>query len=285
MQYMGTEMSDAISVSAIYTVLRPDLTSHYPGRGEAHPFPEIIFLERGRHCLRIDGVDYTLGAGQMLIYAPNSYHESGGIRPVLAEAAILTFDATSDFLPSLYNRVLTLTQHQKQMLGAIIDEGVGYFCGREARDGVGGMMLREGVAPSRLWGLRKQIELFLIDVYKAETDAGLGRGKTARWDAEFRDAVAFLQENLAASLSLSQIAAGCSMSVSKLKLLFREKAGTGPIDYLIKLRIERAQHLIRKGEQNFTEIAEALGFASLHYFSRQFKRVTGMSPSEYADTR
>ena len=74
------------------------------------------------------------------------------------------------------------------------------------------------------------------------------------------------------------------MSVSKLKLLFREKAGTGPIDYWIRLRIERAQELIRQGTMNYTEIAESLGFASLHYFSRQFKRVTGTSPSQYAVT-
>ena len=40
--------------------------------------------------------------------------------------------------------------------------------------------------------------------------------------------------------------------------------------------------MIREGRRNFTEIAAALGYQSLHYFSRHFKKVTGMTPSEYA---
>ena len=92
MAYMGTILSDALSVSEIYTVLRPDLTVHFPGHGESHPFPEIIYLSRGQHTLLIDQKDYTFCEGQMIIYAPNSFHQaSPNHPPVQADAAILTF--------------------------------------------------------------------------------------------------------------------------------------------------------------------------------------------------
>lgn len=65
-----------------------------------------------------------------------------------------------------------------------------------------------------------------------------GHGREARREAEFADVTEFLQAHLSEPLTLEHIAVGCSMSVSKLKLLFREYAGTGPIDYLINLRIE-----------------------------------------------
>lgn len=280
MEYFGTAMADAISVSEIYTVLRPNLSASYPGRGEAHPFPEIIYLSRGKHYLSIDDNEYAFEEGQMIIYAPDSYHCAGKKPPEDAEAAILTFGTESVILNELYNRVITLSARQRQMLESIISEGQGYFCGRDPSLGIAGMQLREGVTSADLWGLKKRIELFLIDVHKTETAAP--RDKGARWDAEFADAVAFLQTHLSEPLTLSAIAAGCSMSVSKLKLLFREKAGMGPIDYCIRLRVEHAQELIREGKLNFSQIAEELGFATLHYFSRQFKRVTGMSPSSYA---
>ena len=74
------------------------------------------------------------------------------------------------------------------------------------------------------------------------------------------------------------------MSVSKLKLLFREKYGGGPINYFIELKIEKAKQLIDEGNLNLTEIAESLGFNSLHYFSRLFKKMTGISPSKYSQT-
>ena len=42
--------------------------------------------------------------------------------------------------------------------------------------------------------------------------------------------------------------------------------------------------MIREDYYNFTQIADRLGFSSIHYFSRQFKRITGMTPSEYASS-
>ena len=40
--------------------------------------------------------------------------------------------------------------------------------------------------------------------------------------------------------------------------------------------------MIREQNLNFTQIADCLGYASIHYFSRQFKKITGMTPSEYS---
>jgi len=50
------------------------------------------------------------------------------------------------------------------------------------------------------------------------------------------------------------------------------------------MKIEAAKELIRTGQMNFTQISEKLGYTSIHYFSRQFKKVTGMTPSEYASS-
>ena len=286
MLYMGTEMADALSVTELYTVLRPDLIRFWPGCGESHPFPEIFYLSQGRHWLRIDGVEYALTGGQMVIYAPNSYHEAGDRRPENTEAGVLTFDASSEILSPLYNRVITLNGEQKRMLGEIIDEGVGCFhwCPRGERESVQDMVLNEGVEAHTLWRLRKKIEFFLMDVYHMMTSTKSVSNRDVRWDAELAMVTAFLRAHLSESLTLSEIATGCSMSVSKLKLLFRERTGSGPINYLITLRIDEAKRLIREGNMDFTEIAETLGFASLHYFSRLFKKVTGTSPSEYART-
>ncbi len=286
MAYMGTILSDALSVSEIYTVLRPDLTVHFPGHGESHPFPEIIYLSRGQHTLLIDQKDYTFCEGQMIIYAPNSFHQASlNHPPVQADAAILTFSASSEILPTLYNRVITLSPRQQQILNAIIDEGVEYFCGRDPKEGIGGMILKEGVDPSQLWGLKKQIELFLIDVYKTDTERTPSSRREIRYEEDFERTVTFLRAHLTEVLTLEQIAAACLMSVSKLKLLFREKAHMGPINYLILLRIEEAKRLMRESDLSLTQIAEQVGFTSLHYFSRMFKKVTGMAPSQYGKER
>lgn len=282
MKYKGTVLTDALSVKEIFSVLRPDICRTYPGRGEAHPFPEIFYLSRGKHTLLIDKKEYSLEGGQMVIYAPDSFHEASRYRPQNAEVSVLSFDAESEILSSMYNTVITLTAGQRARLASIVEEGVGYFYYTPESTGFSGMSVRPEVDPAELWGLKKQIELFLIDLYRYHTAHIQKNSKSTKWDAEFQEVVSFLEEHLSDPLTLEKIAKASSMSVSKLKLLFREKAGTGPIDYLLHLRIERAGRLIREEKLNFTEISMALGFSSLHYFSRVFKRVTGMSPSEYA---
>ena len=56
----------------------------------------------------------------------------------------------------------------------------------------------------------------------------------------------------------------------------------GIIEYFTLLKINGAKEMIRTGHLNFTQISEQLGYSSIHYFSRQFKKSTGMTPSEYA---
>jgi YesN/AraC family two-component response regulator len=54
------------------------------------------------------------------------------------------------------------------------------------------------------------------------------------------------------------------------------------MEYFYRLKIEEAKRLIRNGTNNFTQIADKLGYSTIHYFSRQFKKIVGMSPSEYS---
>ena len=54
------------------------------------------------------------------------------------------------------------------------------------------------------------------------------------------------------------------------------------ISYLARTRISEAKRLIHEGSYSFTQIAELTGFDNIYYFSRRFKELTGMTPSEYA---
>lgn len=54
------------------------------------------------------------------------------------------------------------------------------------------------------------------------------------------------------------------------------------MEYFGRRKIEAAKEMIRREDGNFTEIATRLGYQSIYYFSRHFKKVTGMTPSEYA---
>jgi AraC-like DNA-binding protein len=284
MRYVSTSIPDMLSVKGIFTVLNKRL--EYPAgtqnvRGEAHDFPEIIYVNSGQYRLLLDGAECTVKPGQIMIYAPNSYHAAKP--PIDSEISIISFEAESNSLPLLYNQAISLSLPQRQIFTSIIEDALKCFESRGPEADVGGMVLSDGADEYTLQHIKKQLEFFLIDIYKSYIDGERKSStRSASRDIEFDEAHSFLVAHLHEQLTLSIIAAACSMSISKLKMLFKEYTGSSPIDYFISLKIDEAAGLIKEGRLNFTEISQKLGFSSLHYFSRLFKDRVGISPSEYS---
>ncbi len=91
-----------------------------------------------------------------------------------------------------------------------------------------------------------------------------------------------MQENVAGNLTFAQVCRYSAQSATNLKTVFKSVTGMGVMEYYRKLKIDAAKRLMREGHHNITQIADQLGYTSVHYFSRHFKRATGMTPSEYS---
>jgi AraC-like DNA-binding protein len=63
--------------------------------------------------------------------------------------------------------------------------------------------------------------------------------------------------------------------------VFRKATGQTPIDYLVRLRIQKSISLLRNTDQPIIEIALESGFNDSNYFTRQFRKLTNESPSAY----
>ena len=94
----------------------------------------------------------------------------------------------------------------------------------------------------------------------------------------------FLKDNLYKKIKFEDVSSKLNISSTSLKNIFKKGTGMGVMEYFRKLKIEEAKILIRETAMNFTQIADYLGYESIHDFSRQFKKITGMAPSEYAAT-
>ena len=93
-----------------------------------------------------------------------------------------------------------------------------------------------------------------------------------------------MEENIHEQLTIERICRDNLVGRSLLQKIFRDNTGCGIIDYFSMMKINAAKQLIRSKKMNFSQIAEALGYNSIHYFSRQFKKLSGMTPTEYASS-
>ena len=80
------------------------------------------------------------------------------------------------------------------------------------------------------------------------------------------------------SLSLNTVASNVFISPNHLSAIFAQETGEKFIDYLTRVRIERAKYLLKNTAMKSADIAYETGFSDPHYFSTAFKKRTGMSP-------
>jgi len=90
----------------------------------------------------------------------------------------------------------------------------------------------------------------------------------------------FIREHPAQWPTLSQLAARARLSEKYFSRMFKSIIGQSVQTYTIRTRLERAEYLLRFGGMQVSEVADALGYRDVFFFSRQFKRYTGRNPSE-----
>ena len=110
-------------------------------------------------------------------------------------------------------------------------------------------------------------------------------GTDGERDAEFSMLLDYIEHNLSEDISLDSLAQQAHFDKSYLIARFKESLGTSPMRYVSHLRIERAKVLLATTDDSITQIAQAVGFSSIHYFSRFFKEKEGVAPIEYRQQR
>lgn len=91
------------------------------------------------------------------------------------------------------------------------------------------------------------------------------------------------EENLYATIELEEIAAKLNLSSSYVGDVFKSYTGMTPYQYFLHLKVNKAKEMLEAGELSIKEIAYTLAFEDQYYFSRLFKKKTGVSPSKWTE--
>ncbi len=276
--FLNTPVTEVLRVKAFFSLFRSQLLDRQDEScSEAHAFWEFLFLEEGNLSVLVDGELYTLSPGELIIYPPHSFHSIAA--STNTRISIVAFSTDSSILHDLTGHSLLLSGSLKEDLDTIISLGRKILTGTGSEQ-VRGMVLRESADPADTQRLSNLLELFLLNLFKTKTRSNNQNFR----DDQFAYFADYLKKNIGKTLTLEEICNDCSISATNLQKLCKKQCGCGPITYFISLKIGAAKRMIQDSSLNFTQIAECLGFSSVHYFSKLFKSKTGMSPSDYAKT-
>jgi YesN/AraC family two-component response regulator len=184
------------------------------------------------------------------------------------------------------NKIMSLNEEQRGLLAKILEAGKA--CLRDPLDDVyqTKINLNEPLPFAGGQVIKNYIELLLISLIQCnEVVSTRSRATTSAkhgYENNIVDSIKrLLQDSVYESISIDYVLEKISFSKSYLTRLFRDYAGCSIMEYYISLKIAEAQKMISEGEFSFSQIAEMLGFGSIHYFSYMFKKKTHMTPSEY----
>ena len=289
MGYSAVKLSRPLIVDELISVHYFEYSSNYYFEGESHDFWEFLYVDKGEVDVRAGEAEHHLTKGQMIFHRPGEFHSLWANGVVAPNLVVASFTCDAPAMQFFAEKVLSVGDFERGLLAKIVAEAENAFT-TPMNDPTTTQLAR---AENQPFGAEQIIgicieQLLISFVRRGEQGENSARPTSLireRSQQEFIDRVSkYLEDNIAKRLTLSDICRDNLVGRSYLQKIFREKTGGGAMEYFGTLKIEAAKRMIREGSHNFTEIAALLGYNSIHYFSRHFKKVTGMTPSEYASS-
>ena len=276
MTWLAYPIKEQIRITDMYSLFVVHYDCGYAFPGESHNFWECVYIIKGEACISGNERVYNLAQGSIIFHKPLELHKFIVNGKDGADMLIFSFTAEGPLTAYLEEKVFILSDFQKSIADSLL-----LFIGEHLKPTADSEDLyRSGLEPFRTKPTYFQmLAAYLHQLMLSLADAGAVSAVSSAPDAViFRQAISYLNSNIHRQPSVPELARFCNISESGLKRIFDKYAGIGIHKYLMKLKIKTAAELLQQGE-SVSCVAEKLGFNSQSYFSRAFRRETGVTPS------
>src|SRR5699024_10185470 len=105
--------------------------------------------------------------------------------------------------------------------------------------------------------------------------------KALRETRPITEAKRYIQQHYQEALRLEDVSSAVGFNATYFSALFKKETGQNFMDYLTELRVNKSKELLCRDDLSVQDVAELVGYRDLKYFSRLFKKITVVSPSDY----
>ena len=254
-------------IGGLYTFFYQEREQGFVFPGESHPMPELTYVDQGELHSVLEGQDMLLKQGDITLYGPNQWHMHYADIGVAPRYVTITFDLEGLDLTPLLNQKFVAPQQAVTLLQQMLRE-------QERMDEYSNDMIISQLS---------MVILTLLREAARPTGAKLQTSNAVHGENEIiRQAQQYISSHIREKLPVPLVARQVDVSPSYLTALFHKNLQISPGEYIRRIKLQESKQMIRENNLNFTEIAAALQYSTVHHFSRQFKEKFGITPTEYA---
>lgn len=227
----------------------------------------VGYLVKGRGVFESEATGLTrLRAGDALVLFPDAWHRYRPLRSTDWHELWVGFDGdyARQVMPEFFSPDTPVLRigHSEELLGlmrSLLDLAQVAPAGYQQ------------IMAGRTVEILAQVRSLAMNYHAADRDLA-GKIQQAR---------CALIEQAESNIDLQTLAHDVGMSYSHFRAVFKSETGTSPHQYQLEVRMNTARSLLANSQASVSDIADRLGFSSVYYFSRLFKKRTGLSPTDY----
>ncbi len=244
---------------------------HIKGRCFAlhwHEHIELHYVVDGQTVIRLDQEDLEASKGDLVIANSNILHE-GFCDGTPVETLVAIFDM-ADFSRELADKNIIFQPlvHNDPEVVRIMERISEELAGQE----IGSRLVCKGYLLQLVAYLVRHYALEMLD----REDSLRRRKKLERLNIVYQ----YIESHYSEAISNRELADLIHVSEGRFGHIFKESAGVAPLQYINEVRLQKAMHLLKKGNYTATEVADAVGFSDYNHFGRLFRRTFGCTPLE-----
>ena len=245
-----------------------------------HDFTEFTYILSGKGRYLVEGIVYDVEAGDIIMCNPGVKHQNILVNP--KEPTVEFFAGFTNFhfknMPpnSIILRDGSYIMHTK----AETKQEISKHCYEMIAE-------NEASKVGKYFMLKAHLMQILLLIIRDITEATENNQKGCNFESynksyAVKKIINYLNENYEHKISLDQIAHNMYLSPVYISKIFKEETGESPINYLIKIRLEKARDILMTSDSgSIKNIANSVGYDDVYHFSKLFKKYYGISPLYY----
>lgn len=283
--YVKHRIANLISINKIVTVFFHEFSTNFNFEGESHNFWEMVYVDSGVVEITAGGKAHTLKSGDIAFHKPNEFHTIKTDSEHTANVFVISFVCSSAAMSYFKEKVLSVPTKFKKQITSILNEIEQSFLLMSSGDFK--LEIKDNAPIGGQQMVRTYLEQFLIMLIRDAQENKTTHFFPTKESMEnhlISQMINSIEDNLYSNISVEELCAEMNYSRAYLSKIFKTTTGFTILEYILNRKIMQAKKLIKENDYNFSQISDKLAFDNPHYFTRVFKRISGMTPSEYKNS-